>query len=143
MTPVSLLASMTLTSAFGPVEQLLQGAEIDDAIAIDRDQRHRLAAGLGGFQHRRVLDGRDNEALDRSTLQRQIVGLAAAAGEHHHRGDDADGLRPPGRGHRPASARAAAALGMDRGGIAGQFHGAQHRRLRSRREAGLVALWSR
>jgi hypothetical protein len=40
--------------AFTFRQQLVQRVKVNHAVSIDRDQRNRLASGLGSFQHARV-----------------------------------------------------------------------------------------
>ena len=125
ITPVSLLASITETSAGrgSPASSALERGEIDDAVAVDRDPLgvgHRL-------QHRTVLDRRDQDALAAAAEQRQMVGLGAAAGE-----DDAVGRRrrpapPPPRAPARPLARGAAPA-MHRRRIAAARQRRRHRR---------------
>ncbi len=125
----------------GAGQQLGQRIEIDDALGRNRNDFDRLARRLRRFDHRGMLDGRNQEALNGSALERQIVGLAAAAGENDHGRDDAQCPGDRFAGIVEKLARRAA-LAMDRGGVAVTSKAASIAALAAGR-SGLVALWSR
>ena len=59
--------------------QGLKGGKVDDAVPVRRDD----FGPRGGFQNGRMLDRRHQQAFPSGTLDRQIIGFRAAAGEHH------------------------------------------------------------
>ena len=104
--PVSLLASMSETRAGRAIgrEQTLERGKIDAAVAAHRQRR---GARRGGA-HRIVLDRRDDDAAPGDAAQRQMVRLAAAAGEDDVIGRSADQGRYRARARpRPRGARRA------------------------------------
>ncbi len=113
ITPVSLLASITETKAGRTVARCRSSCcQIEPALGIDRQ-----ALGMRcRRQHRIMLDGGDQDRPV-GTADRLVVGLGAAAREHHRRGRRADQSAHRYAGFLQGAPRGAAGL-VHRGRVA-------------------------
>ena len=146
ITPVSLLASMSETSGRErPASSRSQRGEIDHA----RRRRPAILDRSGAKRPPRSTDGCSiaetssrRRSARRSRRQRQRVGLGAAGGEHHVARLGADQRRDLLARLLDQAARRAA-LGVDRGRVAGQRPAPPPWRRAPRGRSGAVAFQSR
>ena len=85
--PVSLLASMTETSASGPCAARAPSRRrhVDPAFRVDGQEDQRLRASLGGAQDGGMLDGAGDDRRPAGALERGVVRLGAAGREDQRR----------------------------------------------------------
>ena len=76
MTPVSLLASMTLTSAFGLPAICARASRSTTPSGGHRNEFDGLAGRPCGLEHGRMFDRGNQHTLNRRALDRQVVGFA-------------------------------------------------------------------